>query len=81
MAFRYALLGQSSLNHWLETEATEFNLGTKGTDWGQRLRAFPAPTRRSYEPPYLNGVPLGTTADPALGTGWGFPSLFEVDGT
>jgi hypothetical protein len=80
VAFRYALLGHSSLHHWLESERTEFNLGTKGTHWGQPYDKTTTYTP-AYEPPYLDGVPLGTAADPTLGTGWGFPSLFDVDGT
>ena len=80
VAFRYALLGESTLHHWLESEETEFNLGTTGTHWGQPYD-FATTYTPAYEPPYLNGVPLGTATDPKLGTGWGFPSLFDVEGT
>ena len=31
VAFRYGLPGESTLHHWLASELTEFNLGTKGT--------------------------------------------------
>lgn len=79
VAFRYVFPERSSLHHWLESESTEFNLGTKGTHWGQPYD-IPNIWRPAYETPYFNGVPLGTAADPAKGTGWGFPSLFEVDG-
>jgi alpha-glucosidase len=80
VAFRYALLGESTLYHWLVSEETEFNLGTKGTHWGQPYDVASTYTP-AYEPPYVNGMPLGTATDPKLGTGWGFPSLFDVDGT
>jgi len=80
VAFRYVLLGESSLHHWLTSERTEFNLGTQGTHWGQPYD-FSTTYTPAYETPYVNGVPLGTATDPKLGTGWGFPSLFDVDGT
>jgi alpha-glucosidase len=80
VAFRYVLPGQSSLHHWLASERTEFNLGTTGTHWGQPYD-FSTTYTPAYETPWVNGVPLGTATDPKLGTGWGFPSLFDVDGT
>ena len=78
VAFRYAFPEVSSLHHWLESESTEFNLGTSGRHWGQPYDVADT-YRPAYETPFVNGVPLGTSADPALGTGWSFPSLFEVD--
>jgi hypothetical protein len=79
VAFRYVFPEASPLHHWLESDRTEFNLGKKGTHWGQPYDVADV-WRPAYETPFVNGAPVGTAADPALGTGWGFPSLFEVDG-
>ncbi|MEY3898555.1 MAG: a-glucosidase-like protein [Verrucomicrobiota bacterium] len=83
VAFRYVLLEDkdpkiSRVYHTVEEELTEFNLGTKGKHFGQ---PYDRATTYSpgYETPYLvSGVPIGSPADPTLGIGWGFPSLFEL---
>ncbi len=84
-AFRYVLLEDKDLKvsriyHTVVRELTEFNLGTTGKHFGQ---PYDRATTYSpgYETPYLvSGVPIGTAADPKLGIGWGFPSLFELPG-
>lgn len=83
VAFRQHVLAEANpklnaIYHTVEREVAEFNLGTAGTHFGQPYDKagvyFPA-----YETPWLtSGVPAGTACDPQLGTGWGFPSLFEL---
>jgi len=76
IAFRYVLIGDDALIYAVDRETTEFNLGVSGTHWGQPYD-FPTFWTPSYETPYNRGKPIGTNADPKLGTGWGFPSLFQ----
>ena len=79
VVFRYVFTGQSVLQHWLTEETTEFNVGPGGTHWGQPYDKVDM-WKPAYETPYTNGLPSGTAADPAIGTGWGFPLLFQQRG-
>jgi hypothetical protein len=78
VAFRYVLPESSPMHHWLREEKTEFNMGASGRHWGQPYDFFTM-YHPSYETPY-DSRPLGTSTPPASGVGWGFPSLFELDG-
>ena len=76
IAFRYVLPQQNQTIHGISDEVTEFNLGEGGLHWGQAYDKA-SKWQPAYETPYQNAIELGTNADPELGTGWGFPSLFQ----
>lgn len=77
-AFRYVLPNNGVLHHQLRAEITEFNIGTNAQHWGQPYD-FITMYHPSYETEYVN-VPAGTSTPEKLGTGWGFPSLFNTNG-
>lgn len=75
VAFRYVLPNTGGIYHQLRREITEFNIGLGGQHWGQPYE-FVTIYHPAYETEYVN-VPSGTTVPEGLGTGWGFPSLFN----
>lgn len=77
-AFRYVMPETHLSHHWMTEEKTTFNVGQGATHWGQPYD-FYTMYHPSYETFYEQS-PSGTTAPASSGTGWGFPSLFEVDG-
>lgn len=79
VAFRYVLTGSSLLYHWVEHEDSGFDFGLGGTHWGQVYDKASAWTP-AYEAPYTNGLPIGTVAPAADGSGWGIPALFRDEG-
>ena len=57
----------------MKNEATEFVI-PEGKTWIQNYD-LPAQWNPSYEGPYMNGIPVGTTAKDS--SGWAFPALFQ----
>lgn len=81
VAFRYTVLPETAaklnhLYHTVEEEKTAFSMGTEGTHFGQGFDVMRTFTP-AYERPYA-ARPIGTPVDPKEGSGWSFPSLFEL---
>ncbi len=57
----------------MKNEATEFVI-PEGKTWIQNYD-LPAQWNPSYEGPYMNAIPAGTTAKDS--SGWAFPALFQ----
>jgi alpha-glucosidase len=78
VAFRYALPEASPVHHRVTAEQTAFNLGTGARHWGQAYD-FHTMYHPSYETLY-DDLPSGTATPAEAGTGWAFPSLFDLGG-
>jgi alpha-glucosidase len=78
VAFRYVLPQTNPLYQWVTHEKTSFAIGLGGRHWGQPYD-YVSKYHPSYETSFIVS-PTGTATDAKLGTGWGFPSLFEHDG-
>jgi hypothetical protein len=74
VAFRYSFDGASKKVS-VKKEATEFVI-PQGKAWIQNYD-LPAQWNPSYEGPYMNGIPVGTTAKDR--SGWAFPALFQAN--
>lgn len=76
--FQYRFPGREDLYSTVTSEATTFAVGKKGRFWGQPYD-FATQWQPAYETPFVNASPIGAPVE-ALGTGWGFPSLFAIEG-
>ena len=76
--FRYRLPGDDPLHSTINAEQTSFAINGSGRFWGQPYD-FPTQWQPAYETVFENGIAIGTSAGDK-GTGWGFPSLFEIEG-
>ncbi len=74
--FRYRLLGEDVMFSVLKSEATSFAVESDGRFLGQPYD-FPTEWKPAYETKFENALPIGTDVG-EKGTGWGFPSLFEI---
>lgn len=78
VGFKYRFPDKSAAIHKVSNELTEFALSTEGFAWIQ-----PYDTLNTWSPAYEYGyepkMKIGTK--PPLSTGWGFPALFESNGT
>jgi len=72
VAFRYRFEAPAK-KVTVKNEATEFVI-PEGKTWIQNYD-LPAQWNPSYEGPYMNAIPAGTTAKDS--SGWAFPALFQ----